>query len=254
MMKRIASGFAGVMGFLLILATPASAYTIADSWDMASSAVPGISEEQSGSNRDLFMNGDYIQTGPPWAARWLSAPAWGVVDNSDSQDPGTSNHAIGARFTIDDGSVSGGSYNGKVIQFGQDADAGYLQMELIPDASGGTIKCRAKGATTSTEVSAQVGALAQPEGDEYEYLALCYNTGTKVGVRWVPYNHDGWTYTEATVTVGSVAFSRDLVVGNKGSNGTANGQHLGSNTCSAYSYGGGSINQVQDILDSNCTL
>lgn len=230
--------------FTMLMATPAHAAIIDDSWSMVPDGSDVIAEI-SGSDRDGTVLG---------AGTWHTVGSAGIeydtdevyveVANSADDNPETREFAIGAKVTSDDVSGFASGYSGNVIQKGNFGDAGQIKLQIIKD-DGGTFECRFKGATTNYFIQNDE-EVDIDDGDSH--WAMCWLDEGVYGIT-VDGNADADT---STTSVGSIENTRNIRMGNKSPSGDELDQHFGRNTCSAYSHGNNSKAHVAATLSAGC--
>ena len=195
-------------------ATAATAATPGNSWGM--DLHRGVVRDVEGAPSMTF-SGEGVLSAPGsvgGAVELTRAPALGEVADSQDDNPGTRNFAMGVVFTSQP-IPNADSYSGNLMQKGRFGDPGQVKLQLV-SAAQGTVSCRIKGTSGATSITSSVNV-----DDGSWHSAVCWRAGDVVGV-----TVDGVT-TSRGWTAGSIANTRKLTLGNKSAGAGSSDQHFG---------------------------
>ncbi len=198
-----------------LLAIPAAAFGAVpgNSWGM--DLVSGVVQDARGTQpMTLAGSGILSATGRVGGAvEFTSSPSFATVANSQNDNPGTQNFAMGLVFTTRP--IPSSNYSGNLMQKGRFGDAGQVKLQLVP-ASQGTVDCRIKGRSGARVITSTVNV-----DDGAWHTAVCWRAGSAVGV-----TVDG-VVTSVTWSPGAISNTRKVVLGNKGASAGASDQFFG---------------------------
>lgn len=210
-LRRTAVGVA--VGGLLVLPATAFGAVPGNSWGM--DLVNGVVQDARGTQLMTFTGSGILPaTGlVGGAVEFASSPSLATVSNSQNDNPGTQNFALGLVFTTRP--IPSRDYSGNLMQKGLFGDAGQVKLQLST-SNQGTVDCRIKGRSGAKIIVSTVNV-----DDGAWHSAVCWRAGSAVGV-----TVDG-VVTSATWSPGAISNTRNLVLGNKGANAGASDQLFG---------------------------
>jgi hypothetical protein len=212
--RRTAAACVASAACAFTLVPAAFAAAPGDSWSM--DLVNGVVRDAKGT-QPLTFTGQGVRpaTGLVGGAVELTrAPSLGTAANSQHDNPGTQNFALGIVFTtLPIPNTS--SYSGNLMQKGLFGDPGQVKLQLVSPAQG-TVNCRIKGTAGARVITSAVNV-----DDGGWHTAVCWRAGSVVGV-----TVDG-VVTSQPWAPGSVSNSKHLTLGNKSAAAGAADQHFG---------------------------
>jgi hypothetical protein len=210
---RLQAAVVVALGATVVLAPAAFAATPGNSWHMDLS--DGVVQDVNGTQPMRFSGqGVGSATGRVGGAvEFTRAPSLGTVANSQNDNPGTGNFAMGLVFTSQP--IPSGHYSGNLMQKGLFADRGQVKLQLVPESQG-TVDCRIKGTAGAKVLTSTVNV-----DDGAWHSAVCWRSGTVIGL-----TVDG-VVRSLSWNPGSIANSKLLTLGNKSMSAGSSDQHFG---------------------------
>ncbi len=195
------TGAAAALGALLLVPVAAFGAVPGNSWRM--DLVNGVVQDSQGTQPMTFVGSGILSTTGlvGGAVEFTSSPSLATVTNSQKDNPGTQNFALGLVFTTRP--IPSRNYGGNLMQKGLFGDPGQVKLQL-DTASQGTVNCRVKGTSGAKLIVSTVNV-----DNGAWHTAVCWRAGNVVGI-----TVDG-VVTSVPWNPGAISNTRNVVLGNK---------------------------------------